>query len=429
MAAFIPDPDRQPTLGEVLQQVARHLHPDLAGVVADYAGPSFDELLGPFRDWLTDRQFRRLRNVIEHHSSDTFLCESWNEGALDALCEVVMRTGRLSKVVVGRTALVVGDSVAHALESAATLTRFRVQASTIDDSQRFFGAISVNTTLRVLELPDNQLVHTDHIGEMLKTNNTLRTLDLRGNEIEDIRPLANGLYYNSSLRTLVLKGNRLNTANHLGQVIMSSRDPKHKTALELLDLSGCSLRDVSRIADALRRNTTLRVLNLGDNEIANVNAFAAALVENTTLQELDLNTNPLEDIRPLEHGVMHGRGLVRLNVSSSGHVLGDRAQYPFGEALQHNSTLRVLDMRLFSAESIASLAEGLRANSTLEELYLGAHTFRRLHELVDALIANRGLQKIGIDAELFGDERAAELNEIFSFDATHYMWKRRPLPL
>ena len=177
--------------------------------------------------------------------------------------------------------------------------------------------------LKTLNLSDNEIIGLS----FLKGLNELTTLDLRSNKIKDISVLS-GL---TELRTLYLDNNRIEdfsplySLHNLGILYITGMDISETQLAELktalpsciiysddaspdvveitlggrtfksdvtsLDLSGCSISDISLLSLC----TSLEKLDLGDNSIKDL----TPLMDITGLKSLDLENNKIDDVRPL----------------------------------------------------------------------------------------------------------------------------------
>ena len=146
-----------------------------------------------------------------------------------------------------------------------------------------------NTSIRKLNLSENNLWDVTNIGKTLANNQTLKELDLSKNKLgdEDAVEIAAGLAHNISLETLDL------SRNHIVK------------------------EGWNAIFDALKSNTSIRKLNLLENNLWNAINIGQALANNQTLKELDLSHNKLgdEDAADIAAGLAHNISLKTLNLS------------------------------------------------------------------------------------------------------------------
>ena len=141
----------------------------------------------------------------------------------------------------------------------------------------------LTTTEASISFRECYLVNFTPVAEALCYNSTLKKLDLRDNQFSDLGSLAEALRYNSVLRVLDLGRNRISDVRSLAVGL------QHNTMLQELDLNSNRISDISGPAEALRHNSTLQELRLWASRISDISSLAEALRHNSTLCILDLS--------------------------------------------------------------------------------------------------------------------------------------------
>lgn len=206
--------------------------------------------------------------------------------------------------------------------------QYDVETTVLDLSNKGAGSAALKdlgklTELTSLKLSDNKITTLDFLKPLkkltsldLSNNNisdlgalkklqSLRTLHLDGNKIKDFSPLydLDGLSMLTISNMDISQTQLKKLKEELPGCIIYSDDAKEdiieiklggktfKSNVTELDLSGCSVRDIS----ALSVCTKLKKLDLSDNSVSDI----SALVDLPALTELDLSGNRISDVSPL----------------------------------------------------------------------------------------------------------------------------------
>lgn len=177
------------------------------------------------------------------------------------------------------------------------LTSLKLADNEIDD----LSFLTPLTKLVSLDLSNNQITDITPLSQL----KTLRTLHLDNNDIKDFTPL----YDLNGLTMLTIGGIEVSQSQikdlktRLPSCLIYNDDAKtdivdvhlggktFKSDVTKLDLSGCSITDLSPLAVC----TSLEELDLGGNYIRDI----STLLDLPKLRVLDLSSNMISDIRPL----------------------------------------------------------------------------------------------------------------------------------
>ena len=237
---------------------------------------------------------------------------------------------------------------------------------------------------------------------MLSKNQHLRHLDLQAAQIGDegAKALAWALQRNKSLLQLNL------LSNHIGDVgaVAFGRALETNRVLQRLVLSKGALfgwraqiGNVGAIALArgLENNQSLQELGLMCNQIGDegIQALAKALETNSGLQKLNLRNNKVryEGARTLACALSNNRSLLELDLSAwmaNSNQIGPKGGREFGQMLQSNETLQVINLQGNSNLEMAALAKALETNRSLQKINLAGTTM----DDEGALLLATGLQ-------------------------------------
>lgn len=240
-----------------------------------------------------------------------------------------------------------------------------------------------------------------HLAYAIRHNATLQVLHLEGNMIgpHGAKKLFDALQCNSSLKEINLRMNRIGGGG--GNEVENKADVRSLTCALLgkcqlikLDLSYNDLRCLgcTILSEALQEDNhhssccSLRELILEKNDIDHEGAVALAnsLITTTTVTSLsnsNLNTlvlrgNAIGDVGAVAIGKMleHNRSLKVLDVSSCS--IGNEGGAAIGSGLSNNSILETLNLdknNIGSGKDYSLFSEGLTHNNTLERLHLSAN--------------------------------------------------------
>ncbi|KAI8802057.1 hypothetical protein BJ742DRAFT_834377 [Cladochytrium replicatum] len=276
-----------------------------------------------------------------------------------------------------------------ALEKTKILESLDLHSNSIQSgAQSIFRSMCLNSTLRKLDLSENELADdvVESIGEMLKSNKGLRELLLTENAITNLAPIFEGLVSNTSLEHLELDSNSCNTesAKVLATVL------KKNNALKYLGLDMTDLGDdaVTEIANALAENTVLETLDIERNPFGDVaaSALATALKTNSTLKELCLAGSSdkvglikHEGAKALSSALEVNRTIEKLTLGSQSFGSDGAAAISAGLAKNPASRLSLINTLLVSADTIDASTQ---LHIAVKENYLS---------IVEELVKTEGL--------------------------------------
>ncbi|WP_189002889.1 ribonuclease inhibitor [Deinococcus roseus] len=261
--------------------------------------------------------------------------------------------------------------------------------------------VAQNSTLHTLYLGCNHIteagMHT--LGEAIAAQDHIEALWLKRNPIGEggAKAVASMLQKTPSLKVLDLVQalpDRKGLTDILEVLIQQNR------TVERLHLGGNHLgpAEAEQLAQVLKANPTLRSLMLGVGQLGDEGAIvlAEALQHNTTLQELGLASNGIgkDGARVLLQTLKNHPSLEVLDLgyapstrvlNAQGNVLGDRLAPELGQLLQHNTTLRRLDVTRtgLTLQSLPTLQAALQENHTLLELQVEKALLRPLMPLLE----------------------------------------------
>lgn len=147
-----------------------------------------------------------------------------------------------------------------------------------------------NKTIKAIVLSHNAISNTklsnvDSLFRALTLNNTLKYIDLSHNQIDDLDVLADVLKFNKTLTSIDLHNNRIDDIDSLADAL------KVNNSLERLNLSGNRISNVDKLIDSLKINTSLTILEISNNRIFKIRELANVLNFNNTLTTLDIRAN------------------------------------------------------------------------------------------------------------------------------------------
>lgn len=230
-----------------------------------------------------------------------------------------------------------------------------------------------NTTLTHLDLSWNKIDVTAMVavGRMLKTNHYLKELAMSRCQIHSEAAIAIGdaLQRNTTLERLDLRFNSI--WDEGATAIAAGIQANNASSLMFLDLhhNPIGAAGTSAIATMLQTNTSLTELYCHA-----YGAIVDALQHNTSLTMLNLDNSRCGDARSIATVLETNVSLRKLHITSCG--IGDEGVVAIANALQANKSLVFMDIRYnpMSNGVIAhAFAPMLQLNATLQELHLGHH--------------------------------------------------------
>lgn len=212
--------------------------------------------------------------------------------------------------------------------------------------REIFNAVSVNTSLQILNLKCNDIgTAASDLAEMLRTNIYLMSLSLECCKIncDAFTEIADSLTNNTTLQKINLYCNNIGSLGAL------------------------------KLADVLRTNNSLQNICLANNNIMadGIMELADSLCVNNTLRELDVCDNVID-------ADVLSRFANMININDTLQILHLGGNYiiqelndditDFASALSQNNTLRTLRLGDVGENAIIKIANAMHTNNTLTEL-------------------------------------------------------------
>ncbi|WP_032113170.1 hypothetical protein [Candidatus Paracaedibacter symbiosus] len=257
--------------------------------------------------------------------------------------------------------------------------------------------------------PEDSKVLLSPIARLLAQDPKFCTLSLQPIGLNAAKALTEVLRHNTTLQKLIVK----NIINDEESIEWDKLDPF--TLISLVNPENKRARAraaraewVSQLAEILRENNALKELHLEGNRIGpkGAQALGEALKHNTTLQKLSLPNSHLyitdhsiKTIKTLSSGQFLRRDLLSEMWDS---CLGAHGASYLSDALEHNTTLKVLDLSFNLIDRGAmELARALKRNSTLQVLNLSYNFIVPPDSwLFGALKENKALQSLVLKENL-----------------------------
>ena len=241
------------------------------------------------------------------------------------------------------------------------------------------SALCNHKALKVLNLSETDIAENDceQLARLLCSSKCLESLDVINNSLssDSVCILFKGLQQNSSLKKLDMTGASISL--EAMKTLSAYLGDNDKCKLESLDLMGCAISSESAIelAHGLSRNCSVKELNLLKNPIGDsgVTALGRTLETNKIITELRLYSCSITTIggAALASSLMANSTIEELYISRNS--LGGEAIQKFAELIQHNKTLKKLDISdvdSLTQSDIDTLLYSLTNNQTLEKLTL-----------------------------------------------------------
>ena len=182
----------------------------------------------------------------------------------------------------------------------------------------------------------------------------------------------------------------------------------HTTNLQILDLSGNSLQELSfiNIFKSSHNITNLCSLKVTHSNLINEAAYelAALLIFNKFLQELDLSYNNLStsDIIKIFDGMINFSYLRTVNISHN--LTTDEAAYMLASVLGHNARLKVINVsyNYLSTLGILKIIKGIKSSISLETVNFSHNliTDEAVDELAAVLSHKSNLESLDLSSKL-----------------------------
>eukprot|EP00984_Skeletonema_dohrnii_P000687 scaffold205_cov83-Skeletonema_dohrnii-CCMP3373.AAC.4 len=241
-----------------------------------------------------------------------------------------------------------------------------------------------------------------HLAHALKVNSSLNELQLEGNMIGPVgaETLFDALQSNRTLEVLGLKMNRIGGGG--------------------ANVNGVEKADVRSLAYALGNNhghqcCQLLTLDLSYNDLRCLGCtiLAESLGQSQcALRELTLEKNDIggEGAVALAHA-LGGGGSKLQSLVLKGNAIGDVGAMALGEMLQHNASLRILDISSCSIgnEGGAAIGSGLSLNATLQTLNLDKNSLGSGSNHVlfsEGVSSNKALKTLHLSGNGISDEES-----------------------
>ena len=254
---------------------------------------------------------------------------------------------------------------------------------------------------------------------LLETGTALTELDLSNNlfDGDSAAYIFRGLARNSTLKELVLDENNLYTQNDAWIGLFSSA-LHTESALVRLSMHGCALGDflVSELANALFENNKVRVLHLGNNgmSMSGAELLLQALSSNSALKVLDLSSNSIlaSDDGATRHRPGYIVKLLSINCSLSildlsNACLSDSAAAEIVTGIRCNKTLIDLYMRSsdIGDQTAEAICKVLQHNETIRVVDVsdGARCSKRVSDVLKSVAASTSCEVLGFEEEDEGE--------------------------
>ena len=329
------------------------------------------------------------------------------------------------------TRIAVSRSLTKMFQVNKSLTRLDLSQNTLSDlvAHSIFEGLVDNTTLVYLNLSDTRIVVSRSLTKMFQVNKSLAHLDLSQNTLSDLvaHSIFEGLVDNTTLVNLNLSDTGVSaTAMSFTKMLQVNKSLTH------LDLSNNSTAFSDSgsccIFESLQHNNTILNLNLSGTGITatdpdTARSLTKMLQVNKSLKHLDLSYNAVfsdSGACCFFESLHYNTTLVNLNLSQTGNADYARS---LKEMLQVNKTLTYLDLSNYFTQRITHLwiiscvFEGLEHNITLR--YLDLHVASSSKVYVDedfvvenitrALKTNQSLQTLNIAGWLFHSHNGIDL--------------------
>mmetsp|Transcript_35665 Transcript_35665/g.72943 ORF Transcript_35665/g.72943 Transcript_35665/m.72943 type:complete len:1176 (+) Transcript_35665:88-3615(+) len=243
-----------------------------------------------------------------------------------------------------------------------------------------------------------------HLAHALKVNSSLNELQLEGNMIGPVgaETLFDALQSNRTLEVLGLKMNRIGGGG--------------------ANVNGAEKADVRSLAYALGNNNghqccQLHTLDLSYNDLRCLGCtiLAESLGQSQcALRELTLEKNDIggEGAVALAHALGSGGSKLQ-SLVLKGNAIGDVGAMALGEMLQHNDSLRILDISSCSIgnEGGAAIGSGLSMNATLQTLNLDKNSLGSGSNHVlfsEGVSTNKALKTLHLSGNGISDEESLD---------------------
>ena len=267
------------------------------------------------------------------------------------------------------------------------------RTSITDSNVEIINECLTNSTLQVLEMPDNYITSEGmkKIVANIQNNGLLKKLDFSGNKIKDdgVKAVSNYLQSEScKLQTLNLASNIITStgARYIANAIemnetlqelnISYNDisddgiefiSKRLRGLKKLYISHINISDsgIRSIKDCLMNNCTLLVLDLSNNNITNdwIKIIADSFQGNKTLKSLDISKNKIDD-----RGIKYIRNHTLKELNLSRNRITDEGVKQLASASQ-TGKLQILNISKNDIERHEEIiAYLIKANTALQEI-------------------------------------------------------------
>lgn len=267
------------------------------------------------------------------------------------------------------------ESISHGLAHNTSLSTLIMNKCALgpDGAAHLAYAIRHNTTLQVLHLEGNMIGPNGakKLFDASQCSSSLKEINLRmnriggggGNEVEnkaDVRSLTCALLGGCHLIKLDLSYNDLRC---LGCIILSEA---------LQEDSCCSLRELILEKNDIGHEGAVALAN----SLATTTATVTSSSNSNHLHTLVLRGNAIGDVGAVAIGKMleHNRSLKVLDISSCS--IGNEGGAAIGSGLSRNSILETLKLNknnVGSGKDYSLFSEGLTHNKTLERLHVSAN--------------------------------------------------------
>lgn len=334
----------------------------------------------------------------------------------------------------------------------------------IDDTQcaALFGALSKNTTVRVLDLQGNFITSVGalSIAQCIRENTTLTEINLEMNpRFGNVDKIVEMLEFNNvltsfrvdpmSIASPVVAASlafklQLNAQPLPFKAMLAALDKGDVQGSSTLDLTGCSAEQLSMqfLLESLLRNKNIRTVDLSDIGISDKGAetMGALLRRSKTIQTIRLANDGVgaHGVRDLSEGLRDNASITRLDLRNN--KIADDSVRVLIDALKVNNTLLVCELQdnAVSQSSLEVLNRALFLNSQPRPLKIALHAAlsndKALTEinfnnngpsmdqsasfLAPALKNNTSVKVLNLSTACIGDEGALDIAAMVKVNTT-----------
>jgi hypothetical protein len=274
-----------------------------------------------------------------------------------------------------------------------------------------FDALSKNTSISALKIPNCRGTYPKYLSEVLKTNKTVKRLDLSGHRMNaaDLQALSDSLKKNKHLVEVDLSQSLVKDPNGLNVIFETLQI---NSSIVKLNIRHLDVFDKNTSFSSLRSNKSLRDIDLSDNFLGDEGCklIADILKTNDSLKDINLSHNVIQSagFKELSEALKVNITLKKINLSANTARLGEIKM--ISEAIKVNKSLTELDLSElgFDLEGTKALADALRVNATISRIHLSKNRIDRAGamQLTEVLKVNETLAYIDLSNNFIDDDCA-----------------------